>query len=127
MKIELDKKGRRLYKFSHSAAKGGNVYIHKTFPGKVIRNKQGLRNALAAISKRYILIDTTIKIYDGIFFFFSHIPKSLAPAEIIGSIGKNIPSFAEWDKEYVFTGVYGLHDRFLRNELEKWGYDHEKG
>lgn len=95
MKKVIDKDGRILYKFSHSTAKGGNAYIHKTIPDKCIVNKQGLRNALDAISKKYELIDPTIKIYDSIFFFFFHIPKSLAPAELIESINKNISSFAE--------------------------------
>ena len=38
MKKEIDKDGRILYKFSHSTAKGGNVYIHKTIAGKSIGN-----------------------------------------------------------------------------------------
>ena len=127
MKKEIDKDGRILYKSSHSVAKGGNAYIHKTFPGKTINNKHGLRNALDAISKKYSLIDPTIKIYDDIFFFFFHVPKSLAPAALIESIGKNISSFAQWENEYVFTGIYDLQDKFLRKDLEKWGYDYEKG
>lgn len=127
MKKVIDKDGRILYKFSSSVSKGGNVYIHKTISGKIIENKQGLRNALSAISMKYWLIDPTIKIYDGIFFLFFHIPKSLAPAKLIESISKNIPTFAEWDEEYVFTGVYDLQDKFLRKDLEKWGYDYEKG
>lgn len=127
MKKEIDRDGRIIYKFSHSVSKGGNAYIHKTILGKVIENKQGLRNVLGAISKRYGLFDPTIKIYNDIFFFFFHIPKSLAPAELIERIGKNISSFAEWDKDYVFTGVYDLQDKFLRKDLEKWGYDYDEG
>lgn len=127
MKKEIDKDGRILYKFSHSVSKGGNAYIHKTLSGKIIKNKQGLRNYLNAISKKYNLIDPTIKVYDDMLFFFFHIPKSLAPAQLIECIGKNISLFADWDKEYVFTGVYDLQDKFLRKDLEKWGYDYEKG
>ena len=127
MKKEIDKDGRILYKFSHSAAKGGNAYIHKTTSNSVISDKEGLRNALNEISKKHELIDPSIKIYDNIFFFFFHIPKSLAPAELIESINKNIPSFAEWDEDYVFTGVYDLQDKFLRKDLGEWGYDYEKG
>lgn len=127
MKIETRPNGRRIYKYSHSVALGGNVYIHKTLPGKVIENKEGLRNALNATAKQFSLIDPTIKIYDNIFFFFFHIPKSLAPAELIESIQKNIPSFAGLDKEHVFTGVYNLQERFLRKDLEKWGFDYDKG
>ena len=127
MKKEIDKDGRILYKFSHFTAKGGNVYIHKTLSGKIIENKQGLRNALDAVSKKYDLIDMTIKIYDSILFFFFHIPKSLAPAVLIKSIKKNILPFSEWDEEYVFAGVYDLQEKFLRKDLEKFGYDYEKG
>ena len=127
MKKTIDTDGRILYKFSHSTAKGGNAYIHKTLYGKSMEDKQGLRNCLNAISKRYNLIDSTIKIYDNIFFLFFHIPKSLAPAELIESIGKNISLFAEWDKDYAFTGVYDLQDKFLRKDFEQWGYDYEKG
>ena len=127
MKREIDTDGRILYKFSHSTAKGGNAYIHKTLSGKIIENKQGLRNALEAISKKHILIDPTIKIYDTIFFFFFHIPKSLAPAALIESVGKNISPFAEWDEDYVFTGVYDLQDKFLAKDFERWGYDYDKG
>ncbi len=119
MKKEIDKDGRILYKFSRGTAKGGNAYIHKTISDKVIENKEGLRNALTAISKKYNFIDPTIKIYDNIFFLFFHIPKSLAPAELIESIEKIIPLFSKWDKEYVFTGVYDLQEKFLRKDLEK--------
>lgn len=127
MKKEIDKDGRIIYKFSHSTAKGGNAYIHKTIRGKNIKNKFGLRSYLDAISKKYDLIDPIIKIYDNIFFFFFHIPKSLAPVILIESIGKDISLFAEWDKDYVFTGVYDLQDKFLRKDFEKWGYDYDKG
>lgn len=127
MKIVIDKDGRKLYKYSHSVSKGGNAYIHKTEQGKIIENKAGLRNVLSAIAAKHKLIDVTIKIYDDIFFFFFHIPRSLAPAKLIDSIQKNIDSFASWDKEYLLTGVYDLQERFIRKDLEKWGYGYEKG
>jgi len=127
MKKTYDKYGRTLYKFSHSVAQGGNVYIHKTAPDKIIQNKHGLKNALEAVSKKFKLIDPTIKIYETISFFFFHVPKALAPAALIESIQKNISSFAQWDEDYVFTGVYDLQDKFLRKDLEKWGFDYEKG
>ncbi len=126
MKKEIDKDGRILYRFSHSTAKGGNAYIHKTLQGKSIKNKQGLRDYLEAISKRHGLIDPTIKIYGTIFFFFFHIPKSLAPALLIESIGKDLSLFSDWDEDYVFTGVYDLQEQFLRKDLEKWGFDYGK-
>ena len=127
MKKTYDKYGRTLYKFSHSVAQGGNAYIHKTVQNKAIENKLGLRNALQAISVKFKLIDTTIKIYETIFFFFFFEPRSVAPAEVIGAIQKNISSFAQWDKGYAFTGVYDLQEKYIRKDLEKWGYDYEKG
>ena len=126
MKKTYDKNGRTLYKFSHSVAQGGNVYIHKA-TDKTIENKQGLRNALEAVSKKFKLIDSTIKIYETIFFLFFHIPKSLAPAALVESVQKNISSFAQWDKEYVFTGVYDLQEKYVRKDLKGWGYDYGKG
>lgn len=127
MNREIDKDGRILYRFSHSTAKGGNAYIHKTLPGKSIENKEGLRNYLGAISKKHNLIDPTIKIYNTIFFFFFHIPKSLAPALLLDSINKDITLFSEWDEDYIFMGVDDLQEKFLRKDLEKWGYDYDKG
>lgn len=127
MKKEIDKDGRIIYKYSSSVSKGGNVYIHKTVHDEFIKNKEGLRNVLEAISKKHGLIDPTIKIYDKIFFLFFHIPKSLAPAELIDSILKNIAYFASWDEDYVFTGVYDLQEKFLRKDLEKFGYEYDEG
>ncbi len=127
MKKEIDKNGRMVYKFAHSVGRGGDAYIHKTLSGKIIENKLGLRNYLGAISKKHSLIDPTIKIYDTIFFLFFHTPKSLAPATLIESISKNLSLFSEWDKEYVWTGVYDLQENSLRKDLEKWGYDYDKG
>ena len=127
MKKEIDKEGRMLYISNHSITKGGNVYICKTLFGKIINNKQGLRNALNAISKKHNLVDPTIKIYNDIFFFFFHIPKLLVPAILIECINKNIAQFAEWDKEYIFTGVQDLQSKFLKEYLKTFGYDHEKG
>lgn len=126
MKIEYDKNGRKLYKFSHSIAQGGNLYAHKTKQG-IIENKEGLRNALHAVSMRFKLIDPTVKVYDTIFLFFFHIPKALAPATLINSIKKNASPFGEWDEEYLFSGVYDLQEKYLRKDLEKWGLNYDKG
>ena len=126
MKKEIDKYGRTLYKFSHSVLQGGEVYIHKTAHGSIIQNKLGVRNALSAIAKKYDLIDPTIKVYDNIILFF-HLARSVSPAELIDSIQKNISSFAEWDKEYIYQGVYDLQEKFVRKDLEKLGFDYDKG
>lgn len=127
MKIDYDKNGRKIYKFSHSVAKGGNVYMHQCVYGKTIKNKQGLRNVLCAIARKFRLIDFNIKIYDSTFFFFFFVPRSLAPAELIGSIHKNISPYGELDRDYVYTGVYDLQEKYLKKDLEKWGFDYDKG
>ena len=106
--------------------RAGNLYAHKVRQG-VIKNKDGLKNALNAISIKFKLIDPTAKVYDSIFFFFFHVPKSLAPAKLIDSIQKNIQPFGEWDKDYLFTGVYDLQEKYVRKDLEKWGFDYGKG
>ena len=116
----IDNDGRILYKFNHSVSKGGNAYIHKTLSGKSIENRQGLRNALNAISKKHKLIDPTIKIYDNIFFLFSHMPKSLASGTLIESVQTTISLFGKWDKDYMFIAVYDLQEKFLKKDMEKW-------
>lgn len=126
MKKSYDKYGRTLYRFSSSVAQGGNLYAHKAREG-IIKNKEGLKNALNAISTKFKLIDSTAKVYDSIFFLFFHIPKSLAPATLIDCIQKNISPFAEWDESYLFTGVYDLQEKHLRKDLKKLGFDYDKG
>ena len=116
-----------MYKFSHSVHQGGYFYCHKASEGKKIENKIGLRNALNAIAVKLDLIDATIKIYDDIFFFFFMMKPLTKPVDIIEAIQKNITGFAEWDKEYLYNTVYDLQDKFLRKDLEKWGYNYEKG
>ena len=123
MKIVIDKNGRKMYKFSHSVHQGGYFYCHK---GKVV-NKDGLRNALKAIVAKLTLIDASVKIYDDIFFFFFMMKPLVKPLDIIETIQKNIAGFGEWDKEYLYNTVYDLQEKFLKKDLEKWGYDYEKG
>jgi|SRR3989338_1689639 len=126
VKIEIDKNGRRIYKFSHSVAQGGNLYAHKVKHG-TIGDKEGLKKALNEISSRLKLIDPTIKVYDTIFLFFFHIPNSLAPLAIIEAVQAALPPFGEWDEEYLFTGVYDLQEKYVRKDLEKWGLDYDAG
>ena len=92
-----------------------------------IENKEGLRNALRALSIKYKLIDCTIKVYDNIFLFYFLVPKSLAPATLIGSIHKNIASFGKWAEDYLYTGVYDLQEKFIRRDFEKFELDYDKG
>jgi len=127
MKKELDKKGRILYKFSSSVSQGGYLYAHKTYSGDIIKNKEGLRNVLYAIANKFELIDVTIKIYDSIFFFFFMMKPSILPIDIINTIQKNIAVFGLWDQDYLYTGVYDLQKEYLIKDLEKWGYDYDKG
>lgn len=127
MKKMIDKDGRIMYKSSHSVVKGGVAYIHKTSPGNIIENKHGLRNMLISLSRKHKIIDTTINIYDDIFFIFFHTPKSLAPSKLIQIIQNNISSFGTWDDKYVFTSVHDLHENFLRKDLESYGFDYDMG
>ena len=126
MKIELDKKGRRLYKFNHSVVQGGYLYSHRTANGEVIKNKEGLKNALNAISSKFKLIDPTVKVYGSIFFFF-FLNRNVAPIKLIEAIQKNIASFGIWDKDYLYTTAYDLQEKYLRKDLEKLGYDYAEG
>ena len=126
MKKTYDKQGRTLYKYSHSVAQGGNVYSNKVIQDN-IPNKIGLKNVLNAITSKFNLIDATVKVYDNIFFFFFHIPKSLAPIKLIESIQKNINSYAEWDEDYLFTGVYDLQEKDIRNYLKQEGFEYDEG
>jgi len=54
-------------------------------------------------------------------------PKALAPATLIDAIQRNMESFAEWDKDYLFTGVYDLQEKYVRKDLEKFEFNYDKG
>ena len=126
MKIETDKYGRRVYKFSHSVAQGGYLYAHKTKEGK-ISNKEGLRNLLNALAKKYELIEVTIKVYENIFFLFFQIKPSLKSADLIDNLQAHIDLFGLFDDTYILTGVYDLQEKYVRKDLERFGYDYDKG
>ena len=126
MKIETDKNGRRLYKFSHSVAQGGYLYAHKT-SNSAITNMDGLRNALNAVAKKIELIDISIRAYDNIFFLFFMSKPSLVPQELIDSVQRNTASFAKWDENYLWTGIYDLQENYIREYLIKAGYDYDDG
>src|SRR3989338_7239812 len=104
MKIETDKYGRRVYKFSSCVAQGGYLYVHKTKNITSIANKEGLRNLLQAIAKKHELIDVTIKVYETIFFLFFQSKPSLKPVDLINNIQEHIGLFGLWDDDYVWTG-----------------------
>ncbi len=127
MKIETDKWGRRVYKFSHSVAQGGYLYGHQTKDSQPIINQEGLRNLLHAIAKKHELIDVTIKVYEKIFFFFFQIKPSLRPIDLINTIQEHLALFGVWDEEYLWTGVYDLQEKYVRQDMAKMGYEYEKG
>ncbi len=127
MKIEIDKHGRKIYKFSHSVCQGGYLYCHKTKDRIPIGDKEELRNSLHAVAKEFELIDVTIKVYDAIFFIFFMNKPSLVPQQLIDSIQKNTAAFSTWEENYVWTGVCDLQESYVRKDLEKWGYDYDKG
>lgn len=116
---------RKTYKFNHSVVQGGYLYAHKTAKGEIIRNKEGLRNALNAIARKFELIDFTVKVYDSIFFFFFMRKPMVKPNELIEKIHKNISNFGVWGKEYLYTTVYDLQEEYLRKDLEKLGFDYD--
>lgn len=126
MKIEYDKNGRKLYTFSHSISQGGYLYAHRT-SSNPITNSGELRLVLNEIAKEHELIDVTIKVYETIFFLFFMSKPSLAPLELINSLQEKTASFAQWDENYLWAGVYDLQEKFLREYLEKNGYMWDEG
>ena len=115
---------RKTYKFSHKVVQGGQMYCHKLL--NKIENKLGFKNALKAIVKKYKLIDATIKVYDNIFFIF-YLSRNIAPQTLIDTIHQNMSSFGKWDKDYMFTNVYDLQEKYVRKDLEEMGFDYDKG
>lgn len=118
---------RKLYKFSHSIYQGGYLYAHKTSHEGLIRNREQLRDAIEKTTKKLELMDVTIKIYDSIFFLYFMMKPSIAPAKVIDSIQENIKPLDVWHKDYLFTGVYDLQEPYIRKDLERMGFDCEKG
>ncbi len=116
---------RKTYRFSHSVGQGGTVYAQKIQEGK-IHNKEGLRNMLNAVVKRYRLIDATVKVYDDIFFFFFH-ARNVKPTDLIGTVHEHLPAHGRFAEEYVYSGVYDLQEEYVRKELKDWGYDYDAG
>jgi len=116
---------RKTYRFSHSIVQGGYVYAHKILDGR-IENKEGLRNALNAIAKKFKLLDVTIKIYDSTFFFF-FMARNIKPTELINLIQKHMSYFGAWDKDYIYGTVYDLQEEYVRKDLKEWGFDYDSG
>ncbi len=118
---------RKTYKFSSCVCQGGYLYAHKIADGEIIKNKEGLRNALNAISNKFELIDITIKVYDSMFFLFFMTKPRIEPMDLIKSIQKNISSFGLWHQDYLYTTVYDLQKEYIKRDLEKWGFDYDGG
>lgn len=118
---------RKTYKFSSMVCQGGYLYSRKLLSGEFIEDKEGLRDALMVVAGKFKLIDVTIKIYGSVFFFFFMAKPSVVPLDVINSIQEDISSFSSWDENYVYTGVYDLQEEYVRKDLEKWGFDYDKG
>lgn len=117
---------RKTYRFRHKVVQGGYLYAHKTVSNTIIKDKPGLKSALNAIAKKFKLIDVTIKIYNSMFFFF-FLSRNIKPIELIEKIHKNISNFGVWDKDYIYTTVYDLQEEYVRRDLERLGFDYDKG
>lgn len=118
---------RKTYKFNSMVCQGGYLYAHKLSAGGMIKDKDGLKGALKKVADEFNLIDVTIKIYDAIFFFFFMAKPSVIPLDVINLIQESIASFGPWDKNYVYTSVYDLQEEYARKDLEKLGFDYDKG
>jgi hypothetical protein len=68
-----------------------------------------------------------VKVYDTVFFLFCLPRPSTAPVQLIECIQRNIGSFAQWDKEYVWNGIYDPQEKYLRKDLENAGLDFDNG
>lgn len=112
---------RRPYNFSSSISQDSYFYCRKITGGK-IENKEGLRNALNAIVIRFELIDTTIKIYDSILFFFFMMEPMVKLTDLIDIVNNKTFLFGEWNEKYLCSGFYDLQERYLRKDLQKWGF-----
>ena len=101
--------------------------MHKTVAGTYITNKIGLKNMFNATSKKFELIDATIKVYDDICFMFFMNKPSLKTETLFDSIHSHLNSFGSWTHEYAYTSVYDLDENYLRVYLNKLGFDYDKG
>jgi len=115
---------RKTYRFNHKVVQGGLMYAHRC--NGIIKNKEGLRNAIKAVAAKLELIDPTIKVYDSIFFLF-FLSRKFSEKEIAEKIQRNISGFADWDKEYLYTAVHDLQEEYVRKDLERFGFDYDKG
>ncbi len=125
--VECWFKMRKTYKFSHSIVQGDYLYVHKTLEGKAIENKEGLRNVLTAVARKFELMDVTIKVYGSLFFFFFMSKPRVAPLDVINAIQKHLHSFSSWSQEYVYTDVYDLQEEYVKKDLEKLGFNYDAG
>ena len=118
---------RKTYKFSHSIGQGGYLFIWKAKEGCEIKNKTELRNQLNEVIQQFRLIDTTIKIYNSIFFLFFTFKPKIVLQQLIDSIVEKIQNTEEWDKESFCTATYDLQEQYVRKELQKYNFDYDKG
>ena len=109
---------RKTYRFSSCVCQGEWLYSHKIANDETISNKEELRIFLSEMTKKFELIDTTVKIYDQIFFFFFMMKPKTVPIELINAIQDGIVRFGNWDDKYVYTTIYDLKEYYLRKDLE---------
>lgn len=117
----------KTYRFGSTTFQGGYLYAHRTVDEEVIKDGEALRTALSALAGKMELIDVTIKIYDAIFFLFFVAKPSLRPSDIIGQIQACIPAFGTWAADYIYTGVDGVQEQFMRIHLKNFGFRYEDG
>ncbi len=91
-----------------------------------IEKKEELGRRLNDAGIKLSLIDATAKIYDNIFFLFFAMKPTLAAAQAIAEIRKNILGIADWDSQYLFDGVYDLREEYLKKYLSEFGLDFGK-
>ena len=118
---------RKTYRFSSSACEGGYLYIHKTADGEQIADKDGLRRALVLTGEQLGLIDVTVKIYNSLFFFFFMMKNNVKPITVIECIQEEINKFGKWHDGEFFGTAYDLQEAYIRRDLEKLGFDYDKG
>ena len=118
---------RKTYKFGHSVCQGGYFFAWKTKKGAELQRGDELRRRVNLVVQQFALIDTTLKVYDSIFFLFFMFKPSIRRQDIIDALVESIGDLEEWDDKHLCTGAYDLQEKYIRNELQKWGFDYEQG
>lgn len=126
MKITIDKRGRKLYKFSHSACQGGFMFSNKVLSGSIV-HKDEFRYDLEKVRDELELIDVTIKIYNDTFFIFLMMKPSISIQIIIDKINEVSSKYGNFSKDYFWSNVYDLQEQYIKQDLEKLGFNYDEG